>query len=163
VTDLLKRHDDAKRKMARRMTAEELASKVEAKITQPVERVTGVEVVKFSIPVEHELILAKMKIKPREQARNLCNQGLIEKIKEGIQEGRNALANSRPRFMSVAIDGLIDGGFDKRELKELFLTKTEMGDSAAASHVSITLPILLDFCIAQEIAGRIVAAPELRS
>jgi hypothetical protein len=163
VSDLLKRHDAARRATRKpsEPKVEDGGDKASAPISEPVERNTPVERVTYQVSQEYEAVLSGMKIKPAEEARKLCNQGLIDKIKEELLAGRNALSNSRPRFVSVALDGLLAGGFDKRELKELFLSKTSMGDSAAASHVSIVLPILFGFGIAQENSGRIILSPKL--
>ena len=178
VSDLLKRHEAALRLKRQSEKPQPILAKVAVSkaedvkvdsgvipkpepITKPVIRVTPVEKVSFGIPVEHELILATLPTKPRNRARILCSNGLIEKIKEGLHEGRNALAGCKPQCVSIAIDGLVAGGYSRGELKELFLNGTDMNHNTAASRVSSTLPILFGFGIAQEIGGRIVAAPNL--
>lgn len=168
VSDLMKRHDAAKRAARHCVTGNaetpaEASNAAAPQIDRPVTRVTKVERVSYAVPVEHELVIAKLPVKPQKQARSLCAEGLIDKIKEGLQEGRNALSESKPRFLSVAVDRLLAGGFSKRDLRESFERELGWGESTASSHVSITLPIFVGFGIAQEISGQFVVAPDLRA
>lgn len=169
VADLLKRHEAVRAKKRRSVaavsdTGDENHTNVAIKpapIHKPVARTTPVEKVDFGVPVEHEAIIAKLSKKSGECATKLCRHGLIDRIKEDLQAGRNTLSAREPNFIRIAIDGLNAGGFDRRELKAMFIEGSSMGESAAASHVSIALPILFGFGFAQENNGRIVVAPDL--
>lgn len=167
VSDLLRRHDAAKRSARQHNTVVAEGSgevpNAASPISKPVTRVTKVERVTYAVPVEHELILASLPVKPQDQARRMCAEGLIDKIKEGLLEGRNALSESKPRFLCLAVDRLLAGGFSKRDLRESFQNELGWGESTASSHVSITLPIFVGFGIAQEISGQFVVAPDLRA
>lgn len=179
VSDLLKRHDVARKLAGLAKTTPQGWTRteeggllpppgyvVQAEVTQPppvidqpVERKTQVDKVMYAITHEQEAILATMPVKPQEQARRLCSANLIDKVKAELQEGRNALSESKPRFIAVAVDRLIAGGFSRSDLKAFYVQEFGWGESTASSHVSIVCPILTAFSIAQEINGRLVLSP----
>lgn len=127
----------------------------------PVERKTRVEKVEFEITPEDEAILSTLPKKPGEHARILCKRNMIEKIKAELQAGCNALRDSTPVFVSIAIDQIINGGCTRKELASVYLGKTNMSESAASPHATQAFQILIAFGIAQEKGDRLVINPAL--
>ena len=190
VTDILKRHEEAKRRLGKHFLdagakvveqpvpepkgapsaepkgckSEPAAAPAEPTIKTPVERKTPLEKVVFGISAEDQAIIDGIaQKKAREAATKLCSQGLMHKLVAELKEGRNALSTRAPAYQVIAVDGLLAGGFSKSELKELYVDNTNMNESAAASHTNIAMPMLVAFGIAQENAGRYILNPALRS
>lgn len=159
VSDLLRRHDAARKGLTIATKTTVGAQSIDPTITVPVERKVPIEKVMFMVSHEQEEILLTIGVKPKEHARRLCELGFIDSIKSELQAGRNAFAQSKPRFIAVAIDMLIAGGFSKSELQREFLNVFNWSKGTASAHVSIICPILTAFNIAQAIDGRLVASP----
>jgi hypothetical protein len=126
---------------------------------KPVERKTKVERVLFEISAEDEAILSELPKKPGEHARRLCAANMIEKIKAELQAGRNALAESKPEFLAIAIDQLLNGGLVRSKLIQAYLDKTNMSVGAAAPHATQAIQILTAFGIAQDNGNCLVVTP----
>jgi hypothetical protein len=168
VADLLKRHEVARKAVGLSVTstvAPEISGKVPTipektpVIVEPVERKTQVENVTFDLCADTTLTLDSLSVKSKAAATQLCKHGLIDKIKAGVQEGRNALTVSKPNYITVAIDSLLSSGFSRSGLRAQYVEKLGWGEATASSHVSIICPILTAFGIAQESNGQFVAAP----
>jgi len=127
--------------------------------TEPVVRKTRVEKVEFEIAPEDEAIISTLPKKPGEHARILCKRNMFEKIKADLQSSRNALRDSSPVFIAIAIDQLINGGCTRKELAAVYMSKTGMKETAAAPHATQAFQILTAFGVAQEIKDRLVTSP----
>ena len=164
VSDILKKHDAAKHKTATQTQQSSAPLSEGDSITAPVDRKTAVEKVTFGISEADQSIIDSIsQVNGKKIASKLCSQGLMNKLRAELKAGRNALVQSGPRYMSVMVDSLISGGFDKRELKALYVANTGMSESAAASHVSFAVPVMMAFGFVQEISGRYVLHPSLRA
>ncbi len=114
----------------------------------------------IEISQEDMQIIEHLSLKSSIKAKKLCSSGLMQKIREELREGRNALAaTNSPKFVCAALDLLLHGGFTRSELKSRYMSEFGWGDGTAASHVSMVAPILLGFGLAQENSGRIVLGP----
>lgn len=166
VSDLLKRHERAK-KAARQMIQaadEKAAAELPPGNNQPplpgaAERKTEVVKVKFDTSADEERVIGTLPVKVRPIALSLCKTGMLTRIKKGLSEGRNALAETGPGWLRVAIDRLLAGGVVRSELREAMRQELGWEDSAAGPHTSMAVAFFLAFGVAQEIEGRLVLVP----
>ncbi|PLC44478.1 hypothetical protein C0Q88_07305 [Ralstonia pickettii] len=181
VEDLLRRHENARRRLAKQPAAPQVqaaepklepAQAVEAQddevvparpakpaLPPQVERKTKVEKVALVVTATDEEILRQLPVKAREHAERFCRAGLIDAMRKDLQAGRNTFAQSKPEFMRVICDRLIAGGASKSDLRASLMQQLNWSEGTASSHVSMAVPILLRFNIATESAGNIVLVP----
>lgn len=168
VSDIIRKHDAIKVKLEsgieEKVTEDVSDIAVQSKIQEATERISKKEIIEFSISSKDEAVISAISAKnPKKLAETLCKSGLLSQIREDIKEGRNAMSDRQPRFVAVAIDCLIAGGFTRKELKSTFIERLDWTEGSALSHVGIVLPVLTGFGLAQEIEGRIVVNPDLRA
>jgi len=156
VEDLIRRHEKAKRATAKAVAPSLAANKP---LPAKVERKTQMVKVQFEVDKKEGDVIATLPVKPQEIAIRLCKEGKLNEIRKGLDENRNALAESGPQFLRVAVDHLLAGGFTRKELREAFKAELGWGDSTAASHVSMTLALFRSFRIAQAVEDRFVLVP----
>lgn len=180
VEDLLRRHENARRRLTKSTPApvaqavtpaiepcqaaadQEVVPAQPAAATPPkVERKTAVEKVALVVSAADEAALAELPVKAREHAERFCRAGLIDAMRTDLQAGRNTFAQLKPEFMRVVCDCLIAGGASKRDIKASLMQQLGWSEGTASSHVSMAVPILLRFNIATESAGRIVLNPSV--
>lgn len=126
---------------------------------RPVERKTKVVQVTFEVSEDEQSIIAKLNKKPGVEAVRLCSSGMIPEIRKCITDKRNPFTE-KPRFLRVAFDLLLSGGFSRHELRDALVSQLSWEPSSAVSHVAIATDLLLAFGFIQENAGRFVFAPE---
>lgn len=96
--------------------------------------------------------------KPREQAERLLKRGLSGRyMRKVMREGFNPFYDGKPRFMQIACDFLIKGGYAKSELAGAF-QEVGMSKTTAYSHVAIATAILIgmEAAIESRRNGRVV-------
>lgn len=157
VEDLIRRHEKAKR--ATTKAVEPSIEPATKPLPAKVERKTQVVKVQFEVDQKDGDVIATLSVKPQEIAIRLCKEGKLRDIRKGLDQNRNALAETGPQFLRVAVDRLLAGGFTRSELREAFKAELGWGETTASSHVSMTLPLFKAFKIAQEVEGRIVLIP----
>lgn len=128
---------------------------------EPVERHTEKVKVMVEIDATTNDIIAKLPVKPRDLAVTLCKRGTLDTMRGDLSAGRNPFATSKPEFMRVVCDALLNGGFTKPQLKKLFMEKLKWGDGTAGSHVAIACALITAFGIVQENEGKLILAPAL--
>lgn len=166
VQDLLKRHAAARKVSQvamKKADADALAEMPPGNIEQPLvksaERKTRVVQVKFELSADEERVIAILPVKPRKVALSLCKTGMLERIKNGIAEGRNALTETGPEWLRVALTLLLAGGFSKSELRESLQRELNWTEGTASSHVSMACALLYAFGIMTATEGRFVLTP----
>lgn len=166
VSDLLKRHEKAKRaaRQAIRAADEKASAELPPGNAQPplpgaAERKTEVVKVQFETSADEERVIATLPVKARPIALSFCKSGMLNRIKKELREGRNALAETGPGWLRVAIDRLLAGGFVRSELREAMRQELGWEDSSAGPHTSMTVAMFLAFGIIQETEGRLVLVP----
>lgn len=159
VNDLIRRHEKARRATVKAVEPQLEAAVPQKPLPTQVERKAQVVKVQFEVDESEGDVIATLPVKPQEIAIRLCKEGKLHEIRRGVAENRNALAETGPAFLRVAVDRLLAGGFTRSELREALKSELGWGDSTASSHVSMTLPLFKAFKIAQEIEGRIVLVP----
>lgn len=156
VDDLLARHSKAQvnAKTRREARREETALKTpvtaaqpEKPVNAPVERHTPVIKVVFEIDSDSQNVIAKIpNQKAAAQAVVLCKANMIEIAKAELSEGRNPFVDG-PKYLTVAADVLLEGGFTRITLKEQYMERLSWTASTSASHVSIVVGLLPAFNI----------------
>ena len=129
--------------------------------SKPVARATPVEKVEFDVSEKHARIIAELPVKAQSFALTLCKTGLIHRIRKDVGDGRNPLSKTGPKWLSVALTMLINGGFTRAELKAALIEEMKWGDGTAASHSSVATKLLTSFEIAQEASERFTLSPTL--
>lgn len=159
VNDLLKQHEKAK--MAQEYKRQALRDEMNAARNktsggiQPkkpaiVQRATKVEKVVFEPSADQEALIVKLPVKAQSFAMTLVKSGLVSEIKNRIKNGENALAGKKPAWMALAIQKLIEGGYTRSELKQIFMKDLGWKENSAQSHVSLAFVLLTCFGIAHE-------------
>lgn len=134
--------------------------------TEKVERKSPSPRVALALSAEHEAIIDTISQQnAKALALKWCKEGLIEKIKTDMSQGRNPFdAQGSLAYCAVACEALLAGTLTRRGLKELFMKrmgKTKRWDErTAASHVGIVMPALLAFGIATETPAGFVVTPQ---
>lgn len=159
VDDLLAQHEKARkqgkaRRAARKAIEQEsrpVASPQPQKpVDKPVERTTPIAKVTFEIDKESHSVIAKIpNQKAQAQAVVLCKSNMIEIAKKEFGEGRNPFLEG-PKYLSVAAEALLEGGFTRSTLKERYVKDLGWTESTSASHVSIVVGLLPAFGIIKQ-------------
>lgn len=154
VSDLLKRHAIVRKREVKPVEKDDVT--VGTPISA-VQRKTNVERVTMTIKEADEQVLACIQSKkPKEIVLQMAKSGSLDLMREGLKKGENGLAKTGPSFMREAVYALLDGGFTKLQLRDLFVNRLNWTENTAASHVSIAVAILKSFKLVREESGRFV-------
>lgn len=131
-----------------------------------VERKVRHEPAVHNVSVEDMAIIGTLNKKSQELAATWCKRGLIAKIRDDMNEGRNPFASeARLSHCGVVCDELLKGTVTKQSLMKAFMTrlgaKTPWDKGTASAHVGIAMPVLVAFGIAQETSEGYVATPKI--
>lgn len=165
VSDLLKRHEKAKRVARKVIQAndEAAAAALPPGNNKPpltaAERKTEVAKVTFETSADEESVIATLAVKVRPVAVSICKTGMLARIKKELREGRNALTESGPGWLRVTIDRLLAGGFVRSELRAAMRQELGWEESSAGPHASMAVALFVAFGVMQEIEGRFVLVP----
>lgn len=132
---------------------------------QPIERKTTSARVTFEISDDDQNVLAligEKSVKTREQAIVLCKTNKINNMRSMLPKGVNPFIESGPKFLSVACDLLLNGGFTKATLKARLIADLAWTDGTAGSHVAIACALLYSFgIITADTSGAFILNPAL--
>lgn len=168
VDDLIREHEKARRQKQAQRDAERLAmNKAKAeqpKASQPkrqeiAERATKVEKVTFEVSKDDEKFVMTLPVKAQPFALGLIKSGMVVDIRQGLSNGVNAIAEKKPKWLSLCVELLLSGSYSRKDLKQHFIDHFGWSDATAASHVSLAFVLLTGFKIAQEIDSKLVAMP----
>lgn len=165
VSDLLKRHEKAKKVARATIAANDQKAALPPGNNQPplpgaAERKTDVATVKFDLTAEEEAVVMRLtNSKAQEFVVRLLKRGAMVQVKQSVKEKRNTVSESEPPWLRIAIDCLISGGFTRTELRSIYAEKLNWQDKTAGPHASMAALIFKGFGLAQEIEGRLVPAP----
>lgn len=159
VDDLIKRHMKAKRLTAK--PSPPPSAPVERPLIESVERKTRVERVTMTVTEEEGDALATLPMKPKEACIRLIRAGLIDELRAGLPEKRNAFAQKGPSYLRVAVDMLLSGGFARKDFCDRLRSELGWSLGTAQSHASLAVVTLKTLKIAVEEGGRFVIAPNL--
>lgn len=123
---------------------------------------TEVEKVEFE-PTEQEMLLIdKLNPTARKFAMTLCKKGLIDKIKIGVINGKNSLNDFNIKWLQIALQCLIDGGFTKSDLAQRYINDLQWTENTARNHVSLAVRIFCIFGIATDRHDCVVLSERLK-
>lgn len=164
VEDIIERHKQAKLRSVADASKPSMPVEVDKPI-EPMKRFAKLEKAKSFTLAEHDdaIIATITAKKSKELSISLGKGGLLDAIRGGLKTGENALESKGPRFLRLALDLLMKGGFTRKELASAFEDQLGWSKGTALSHVSITLPFLFAFKFAQANGDRIVLTPEFIS
>jgi hypothetical protein len=131
-----------------------------------VERKVRAEPVSCDMTAEDEAIVSGLNKNSRELATKWIKRGLIQKIRDDMNQGRNPFAaQDRLDHCSVVCSELLKGTVTKQSLIKAFMSqlgaKSPWDKSTASSHVGIAMPVLVAFGIAQETSEGWVVTPQI--
>lgn len=109
--------------------------------------------VTYDIDEERQKLIVTLPVKAQSFALTLCKSGLLDRIKESMPLGLNPLEKCGPKWLSIALSMLMNGGFKRSELKAQLMAKLEWTESSAASHTSLAVKLFETFEIAKENSG----------
>ncbi|MFM0095576.1 hypothetical protein PQQ87_08185 [Paraburkholderia nemoris] len=148
VKDLIDLHEKARKKMGI-VREPEVAAVVEtafaasSPLPQAIERKTVVAKVDFEIDQKTMDLIANIgNVKAKAQALVLAKTNMIERAIVALSKGENPFINTPPRFLNVACDMLLNGGFTKASLKKALMERLGQSEGTAGSHVSIAVAML---------------------
>lgn len=101
----------------------------------------------------HSALVASLPVKAGRVLSTLFKTDKAQQIRTQLRQRKNALENKTPKFLSVAIDQLIIGGFDKRSLRNALIERLNCTDKTAFGWVSITVPVLDALDVLKETHG----------
>lgn len=165
VSDLIHKHKQAltkaRQERKERFKGESAPAKPPRPMPKSVERTSKIEKITYEIDEETQSLIGTLPVKAQSFATQLCKTGLVQRIKKDLKQGENPLAKTGPKFLSLTLTSLINGGFTKSELRSKFIEEFNWTDNTAASHVSLAVKLLVMFEIAVESGSNIVVNPKL--
>jgi hypothetical protein len=159
VRDLLKKHAAARLKVQQRLSPPGLAKPLEpspirvaqpAPVTEPIERKTASAKVDLPISDADQAVIQSLSksVKAKEAAVSLCKAGKVDEMRAGLPLQRNPFATEGPKYLRVACDMLMRGGFTKASLRHKMIEQLGWTNDTAASHVAVGVALLYAFGIA---------------
>lgn len=103
--------------------------------------------------VTHSTLCASLPIKAGRVLSTLFKSDKAHAIRTQIKQRKNALTDKTPKFIGVALDELIAGGFSKRSLRTALTERLNCTDKTAFGWVSITVPVLNALDVLKETHG----------
>jgi hypothetical protein len=168
VKDLIDMHEKARKKMGvapdpTEAAVVETALATTAPLPQSIERKTVVAKVDFEIDQRTMDLIANIgNVKAKAQALVLAKANMIERAIVALSKGENPFENHPPRFLNVACDLLLKGGFTKAQLKKAFMERLGQSEGTAGSHVSITVAMLQPMNIVVASGKSFILNPAIR-
>lgn len=165
VSDVLARH--AKARIAAvsdsvaKFPVEEPAPQAQPKaIADKVARKTPVAVVMFDVSSADEQIISTLAVKTGELARQQIKQNLLHNVAPGLKKGLNVYSQTGPKFLRIACDLLLRGGFTRNSLNRAMVTEFAWQETTAGPHVAQVCGLFNAFGITQEKNGVFTPKPE---
>lgn len=121
-----------------------------------IERKTPARKVKYVLSETQQTICGALPKKAAKVLDTLIRNGKLEAMLTAPKKGMNPFRGGTPNWLEVAFDALLSGGFSKKELKELLMTKLQWGETTAFPHVTKTVAILTAIGVIEEQGGRFV-------
>lgn len=171
VTDLLARHKAARaaarlKNPPQKKPVEPSTVPVSQPTTgEPIERTTAMAKVIYEITPEDQAAIdyiGSKNTKAREQAIVLCKNGKVNDMRAMLPVQRNPFTESGPKYLRVACDMLMRGGFTRASFKTQLMTELGWGEGTAASHFALASALLYSFKIAvPDSTGAFTINPDL--
>lgn len=146
IGDFVKRHDNESMKAGIPLVHEAqdtLDARKQIKRQQPV------KIVKRELTDKEQEILAILPKKVIAIGKQLIDAHLDKTALSSLLKGSNPFPYNGKRFLHIACNMLMEGGFTRGELKKAYMTNG-MSDGTAAAHVSMAVALFNAFSIASE-------------
>lgn len=172
VRDYLKRHEAARAKAGRPAAPAYKAPLAASPVTvgqptldEPIARATAPVRTAFAVSASDQAVidlLGTKNVKAMEQALVLCKGGKVGEMRAGLPLQRNPFTKTGPKYLRVACDMLMRGGFTKAEYKARMVQELGWAENTAGSHVAVACALLYAFEIAiPDTSGAFVINPKL--
>lgn len=159
VRDVLARHVKARLK-AGYISAPLAPPHLPVEPVEPVKRLTPVARVTFDVTPAHEAVLATLAAKTAELARQQIKQNLLTTARATLSAGKNPYAETGPKFLRIACDMLLEGGFSRMMLNRAMVNQFGWQDTTAGPHVAQVCAMFNAFGVTQEIDGHLTLKPD---
>lgn len=123
-----------------------------------IERKDPARKVKYALSADQKAVVERLPKKAAKILDTLIRNGKLEAMLNQPQKGINPFRGGTPNWMEVTFDALIAGGFSKKELKELLMSRLQWGETTAFPHVTKAVAITTAVGVVREEAGRFVLA-----
>jgi hypothetical protein len=162
VADLMKRHAAARKKYAKPAPVVTELFEAGTLPDMPLQLCRKPTVVKYDVDEKTmELIGGIKNAKARTQALALARANMVERSIEALADGKNPFEQTPPKFLKVACDQLLLGGFTKADLKAQYVQSLGNTAETAAWNVTMAVSVLGAFRITQQVGKRFVLNPVL--
>lgn len=153
LNDLLAEHEG--------YTIERGVRKPKSKVSDaaPRPRTTTQKTSPRALSQEMEDRLRLLPVKVETAARRILTKRLDLKMRESLARGSNPFTMTDQRYLSVALDRLLGGGFSKGELRSAYMRELGWTEGTAFSHVSMIWHLLPFFELATVSGGYLVPTP----
>ncbi|UUZ75405.1 hypothetical protein LP414_27195 [Polaromonas sp. P1(28)-13] len=128
-------------------------------IRDKVVRNTPVARVVFDVSANHEQIISTLAVKTGELARQQLKQNRLSAIAPALKQGLNPYAESGPKFLRIACDLLLKGGFTRTSLNRAMVSEFAWQETTAGPHVAQVCGLFNAFDITQETNGTFTPKP----
>lgn len=92
---------------------------------------------KRALTDDEERIAKTLPSKVASQYRRIVSEGFVPRMKEGLAKGLNPFDRNGYKYLSVAFDALLAGGFTKRELRLNYMGSCGWSEGTAFSAVNM--------------------------
>jgi hypothetical protein len=136
----------------------------EVKVTiAPPERTVRPEKVRLALSPDDQAALERLPVKVAKKVRLMMQKDEDRQGREALKAGRNPFNFEGARYLNVACDLLLSGGFTRASLRNAYCERLEWTTGTAASHVSTVVNIFPLFKFACETQqGAFVLHPAIK-
>lgn len=108
---------------------------------------------KRDLTPEEEAIAAKLPVKTAPQYRRIVSEGFVPLMKQGLAKGANPFKVDGYKYLHVAFDELLRGGFTKKSLRMRYMQECGWSEGTAFSAVSMIWHLFPACEVAAEVEG----------
>lgn len=108
---------------------------------------------KRAITQDEEVTAKRLPVKTASQYRRLVTEGFIPLMKQGLAQQRNPFKVDGYKYLNVAFDALLAGGFSKKDLRLVYMDSCTWSEGTAFSAVSMIWHLFVVCGIAEENEG----------
>lgn len=109
--------------------------------------------VKYVLSAEQQAICNALPKKAGKVLDTLIRNGKLDAMLSQPKLGINPFRDGTPNWMEVTFDALLSGGFSKKSLKELLMSRLRWGETTAFPHVTKAVSILTAIGVIREEHG----------
>jgi hypothetical protein len=134
------------------------ATTVETTIAAPARAALSVN---LSVDAHMQSTLDRLPVNAAKILKPLLTRGADVKARYSLANDRNPFDTTTPRWLQLAGEGLLAGGFTKAELRERYIKEFGWGEGTAFSRVSVVAAVLPALRLATAAGNRIIRAPSI--